>query len=108
MGDDHASAELIADIHGVSRKPPRGEAPRYVKKVPEGLATWSPSANPPSQNISCEGASTQTSLDPQTDVAQVAAATGLPKDDIRLGVLDLKDNGLVEESGKHRLGRFLA
>jgi hypothetical protein len=27
---------LVADIHGVSRKPERGAAPRYVKTLPEG------------------------------------------------------------------------
>ena len=35
---------LIADIHGVSRKPSRGDAPRYVKTLPEGLKAWSTSA----------------------------------------------------------------
>jgi len=97
IGDDRASAELIADIHGVSRKPPRGEAPRYVKKVPEGLATWSSSAIAVAEYLVRKSEHADV-MDPQTDVAQVAAATGLPEDDIRLGVLDLKDNGLVEES----------
>lgn len=36
-------------------------------------------------------------FDPQTDVAEVAKATGLPEEDIRLGVLDLVGHGLVEE-----------
>ena len=97
IGDDGASAELIADIHGVSRKPPRGEAPRYVKKVPEGLATWSSSAIAVAEYLVRKSEHADV-MDPQTDVVQVAAATGLPEDDIRLGVLDLKDNGLVEES----------
>jgi hypothetical protein len=97
IGDERARAELIADIYGVSRKPPRGETPRYVKTVPEGLATWSPSAIAVAEYLVRKSEHADV-MDPQTDVAQVAAATGLPEEDIRLGVLDLKDNGLVEES----------
>lgn len=95
--DDYATAELIADIHGVSRKPQRGKAPRYVQTVPEGLATWSPSAIAVAEYLVRKSEHADV-MDPQTDVAEVAAATGLPEEDIRLGVLDLKDNGLVEES----------
>ena len=37
-------------------------------------------------------------FDPQVTIASVAEATGLPEEDIRIGVLDLADSGLVERS----------
>jgi len=86
---------LIADIHGVSRKPERGAAPRYVKTVPEGLKGWSASAIAVAEylvrNSECGG-----EMDPQVNVAAVCAATGLPEEDVELGVLDLSEAGLVK------------
>ena len=86
---------LIADIYGVSRKPERGAAPRYVKSVPEGLKAWSASAIAVAEylvrNSECGGA-----IDPQANVAAVVAATGLPAEDVELGVLDLSEAGLVK------------
>ena len=35
---------LVDRLHGVSRKPPLGAAPRYVQPAPEGLSSWSPAA----------------------------------------------------------------
>ena len=86
---------LIADIHGVSRKPERGATPRYVKTVPEGLKGWSASAIAVAEylvrNSECGG-----EMDPQANVASVSAATGLPPEDVELGVLDLSEAGLVK------------
>jgi len=86
---------LIADIHGVSRKPQRGDAPRYVKTVPEGLKGWSASAIAVAEylvrNSECGG-----EMDPQVNVATICAATALPEEDVELGVLDLSEAGLVE------------
>jgi len=86
---------LIADIHGVSRKPERGAAPRYVKTVPEGLKGWSASAIAVAEylvrNSECGG-----EMDPQANVATVCAATRLPEEDVELGVLDLSESGLVK------------
>lgn len=94
--DQQAEVEsLIADIHGVSRKPERGAAPRYVKTVPEGLKGWSASAIAVAEylvrNSQCGG-----EMDPQANVAVVTAATGLPAEDVELGVLDLSEAGLVK------------
>jgi TIR domain len=94
--DHQAEVEaLIADIHGVSRKPERGAAPRYIKIVPEGLKGWSASAIAVAEylvrNSECGGA-----MDPQANVAAVSAATGLPAEDVELGVLDLSEAGLVK------------
>jgi hypothetical protein len=94
--DQQAEVEaLIADIHGVSRKPERSPAPRYVKTVPRGLKGWSASAIAVAEflvrNSQYGGA-----MDPQANVTAVSAATGLPKEDVELGVLDLSEAGLVE------------
>jgi hypothetical protein len=88
---------LIADIHGVSRKPQRGDAPRYVKALPDGLKAWSASAVAVAEHL-VRSSKLGRKFDPQVTVAIVAEATGLPEEDIRLGVLDLVGNGLVEES----------
>jgi hypothetical protein len=89
--------ELIADIYGVSRKPAHGAAPRYVKTQPEGLKAWSASAIAVAEYL-VRNSKFANELDPQTNVAEVAKATGLPEEDIRLGVLDLVGHGLVDES----------
>jgi hypothetical protein len=88
---------LIADIHGVSRKPERGAAPRYVKTLPEGLKAWSASAAAVAEHL-VRSSKLGRKFDPQVTVASVAQATGLPEEDIRLGVLDLSGNGLLERS----------
>jgi hypothetical protein len=79
----------------VSRKPERGAAPRYVKTVLEGLKGWSASAIAVAEylvrNSECGG-----EMDPQANVAAVCAATGLPAEDVELGVLDLSEAGLVK------------
>jgi TIR domain len=93
---------LIADIHGVSRKPVRGAAPRYVMTQPEGLKAWSASAAVVAEHL-VRTSELGKKCDPQVAVADVAKATGLPEEDVRLGVLDLVGNGLVEES--EALGR---
>jgi hypothetical protein len=89
--------ELIADIHGVSGKPERGAAPRYVKTLPEGLKAWSTSAVAVAEYL-VRNSELAKKFDPQTNVTEVAQATELPEEDIRLGVLDLAGNGMVEES----------
>jgi hypothetical protein len=88
---------LIADIYGVSRKPARGNPPRYVKTIPEGLKGWSPAAVRVAEYL-VRTSTHGTKFDPRVTPAGVAAATGLPEEDIRIGVLDLVDSGLVEFS----------
>jgi TIR domain len=88
--------ELIADIYGVSRKPERGVVPRYVKTRPKGLTAWSASAIAVAEYL-VRNSKLGRKFDPQTDVAKTARATGLPEENIRLGMLDLVGFGLVEE-----------
>ncbi|MGM5022148.1 toll/interleukin-1 receptor domain-containing protein [Tardiphaga sp. 367_B4_N1_1] len=96
---------LIADIHGISRKPERGSAPRYVKTLPEGLKGWSASAVAIAEHL-VRSSELGRKFDPQVTVASVARATGLPEEDIRLGALDLMGNGLVEETKEIGSDRF--
>lgn len=86
---------LIADIHGVSRKPDLGAAPRYVKPVADGLEKWSRTAAAVAEHL-VRTSKFGRKFDPQATIASVSQATGLPEDDVRMGVLDLADSGLVE------------
>ena len=93
----HEVEALIADIHGVSRKPTRGDAPRYVKPQPDGLKAWSQAAITVAEHL-VRNSKHGRKFDPQVRIAGVAEATGLPEEDVRLGVLDLEGSGLVERS----------
>jgi hypothetical protein len=86
---------LVADIYGVSRKPERGAAPRYVKPVAEGLERWSPAAVAVAEHL-VRTSQFGRKFDPQETIPSLAEATGLPEEDIRMGVLDLAESGLVE------------
>jgi hypothetical protein len=105
LGSAEAVDALIADIHGVSRKPERGPAPRYVKTVPEALAGWSKSALAIAEHLVCNSKLGR-KFDPQVVVAALAEALGLPEEDIRLGALDLADVGLIERSKESGSNRF--
>lgn len=105
LADDEAVNALIADIHGISCKPERGPAPRYVQTVPNALATWSKSALAIAEFL-VRNSKLGRKFDPQVTVVEVANALGLPEEDVRIGALDLADSGLIErskESGAKRL-----
>ncbi|WP_374654325.1 toll/interleukin-1 receptor domain-containing protein [Phenylobacterium sp.] len=95
LDDEAEVAALIADIHGVSTKPPRGEKPTYVQNAPSGIEGWSASAVAVARYLVTNSVN-GCKFDPQTTVAKVAEATGLPEEDVRLGVLDLSDSALIE------------
>lgn len=97
LGDDAQLESLVADIYGASRKPALGAAPRYVKSVPSGLAGWSASACAVAEYL-VKNSQEGVKFDPEVTPETVAAATGLPLEDIRLGILDLIEAGLVEET----------
>jgi hypothetical protein len=94
---DNAAAlgALIADIHNVSRKPALGPAPRYVKSVPDGLAMWSKAAIAVAEHLVRESEN-GVEHDPQLEFSAIGSGTGLPEEDVRLGVLDLSEAGLVK------------
>lgn len=97
LTDDGDVAGLVADIHGASRKPALGAVPRYVKPAASGLANWSSSAQTVAEHL-VRSSKVGRVFDPRTDINRVAEATGLPEADVRLGVLDLADAGLIERS----------
>lgn len=87
---------LVDRLHGVSRKPALGSKPRYVQSAPSGLEGWSPAALAIGRHL-VEISVNGMSHDPIRTVEQIAAETGLSLDDVKLGVLDLKDAGYLWE-----------
>ena len=87
---------LVDRLHGVSRKPPIGEAPRYVATAPSGLEGWSSSALAIGRHF-VEASSHARACDPMLTVAQLAEVTGLDVTDVRLGVLELTEAGYLRE-----------
>ena len=90
---------LVADIYGVSRKPERGDAPRYLRSIPGAIREWSPAAITVAEYL-VRSSNNGTKFDPRTTPGVVAAATGMPEEDIRIGLLDLVEAGFVEFSGE--------
>jgi len=103
--DQRQVDELVADILGISRKPPLGSLPSYVKSTPPGLARWSPSACAVAEYL-VKNSQHGTKFDPQMNTKGLAEALGMPIEDVRLGKLDLLDAGVIEESGEVGLDPF--
>jgi len=87
---------LVDRLHGVSRKPPLGSAPRYVQKAPSGLEGWSPAAIAVSRCF-VESSVNAMPHDPIKTVEELAHDTGIDLDDVRVAVLDLKEAGYLWE-----------
>jgi hypothetical protein len=85
---------LAGDIFGVSKKPPLGEKPRYVNQHQPG-SSWSSSARSVAEYF-VRNSEHAAPLDPQATYAQIQEVTGLPRNDVRIGVLDLIGAGLLE------------
>ncbi len=96
--NEPALQQLVAQIFGVTSKPPLGAKPRYVQKVGE-LAHFSSASVTIGKHLVSTNQSGMT-MDPQLDFDDLAAATGLPLEDVEIGVLDLVQAGLIEESGE--------
>lgn len=86
---------LAAEIFGVSKRPPLGEKPRYVQTQEAG-STWSTAARVVAEYFVRNSEHAQ-SMDPQADYSTIEQATGLPRVDVRIGVLDLAGAGLIEK-----------
>jgi len=87
---------LAADIMGVSRKPPLGTAPRYVKSEVKN-ALWSSAAMAVAE-VFIRKSKFGRKFDPQMTIEQIGEHSALPLSEVRLGLLDLRDAGLVESS----------
>lgn len=105
VSDEAAVDALISELHGVSNKPPRGPKPRYVQTIPAGIPGWATTAVAVAEYL-VRNSKNGTIFDPQTTIAQTAEATGLSEEDVRLGVLDLSDRGLIERSNTIGSDRF--
>jgi hypothetical protein len=87
---------LVDRLHGVSRKPPLGDAPRYVQKAPSVLEGWSPPRSRIGKHI-VETSANATAVDPMVTLADLPAALDIAADDLRIALLDLKDAGYLRE-----------
>jgi hypothetical protein len=86
---------LAAEIYGVSKRPPLGEKPRYVQTHEVG-STWSTAARTVAEYFVRNSEHAQ-SMDPQANHGAIEQATGLPRVDVRIGVLDLVGAGLLKK-----------
>lgn len=90
-------AALVDRLHDVSRKPALGPKPRYVETVPAGLEGWSSSAIAIAQLLA-KKSEHATSFDPMMQPHEISEATGIAPADVRMGILDLRDAGLLWQS----------
>jgi hypothetical protein len=96
--DDAAEIEsLVADIYGATTKPALGEKPRYVASKPAGLSGWSDTAAAVAEYL-VRASDTGRKFDPQVRPLKISEATGLPIKEVKLGILDLADAGLIERT----------
>ncbi|WP_372013900.1 toll/interleukin-1 receptor domain-containing protein [Tistrella mobilis] len=84
---------LAAEIYGVSKRPPLGAAPAYVQAHKPG-SCWSMAARVVAEYFVRESKYGH-DMDPQANYEMLQEETKLPMPDVRIGVLDLKDAGLV-------------
>lgn len=92
-GEDGLNA-VAAEIYGISKKPALGDKPRYVNEHQLG-SSWSGSARAVAEYF-VRHSEHGGPMDPQASYADIEAATGLPRSDVRVGVLDLVGAGLLE------------
>lgn len=89
--------ELAAQILGVSKKPPLGQSPRYIQ-VHEKGTTWSMAARVVAEYF-VRASEHAGPMDPQTSYEDIQKTTELPMPDVRIGVLDLCNAGLLMRKG---------
>lgn len=97
LDDKTSFNDLVGDLFDISKKPPLGQTPRYVQTLPQDTGGWSASAYAIARYL-VQASARGCKFDPQVNVQQIATATGLPLEDVRLGLLDLEDAGLIEYS----------
>ena len=85
---DSDMRQLVNDIHGVSRKPPLGDAPAPVSQ--QATAGYSAAASAVARAF-VEHTTTATFGDPQLSVSELAGHTALSEDDVRDALYELGD-----------------
>jgi hypothetical protein len=91
---DGSIKTLIADIYGISRRPKIGARPSYARAVPNQLGRWSTGAVAVAEYL-VKHSKFGISHDPQAEQSTLADALGLPVEAVVLGVLDLREAGLI-------------
>lgn len=94
--DETQCKALVDRLHGISRKPALGPAPRYVQTAPEGLEGWSRAAIAVGRHI-VEASEHAMSVDPIVTLESLQDALDLQPDDLRIALLDLHDGGYLRE-----------
>jgi len=98
LANEDQITSLIAEIHGATTKPSLGAPPAFVRKAAT-TGRWSDAATVVAEYL-VRNSELGVKFDPQTNPAKVSCATGLPEEDARFGVLDLRDAGLIEETNE--------
>ena len=97
---DQDIAQLISDIYGVSRKPPRGAPPAPVARSAGTNTGYSPAANAIAR-LFVERSELGLYADPQYDIEDIMLETGLSREDTKDGLYEL--SRFFKESGEHAL-----
>ncbi|WP_346784050.1 toll/interleukin-1 receptor domain-containing protein [Aurantiacibacter flavus] len=98
--DEAQRKGLVDRLHGISRKPAMGSAPRHVQSVPAGLEGWSPAAIEVGRHI-VETSEQAMPVDPIVTLDCLEDALELQPDDLRIALLDLHDGGYLREMNMH-------
>lgn len=97
---DEDIAQVIGDIHGVSRKPPRGPAPQVVAQSAETKTGYSAAANAIAK-LFVERTKHGVFADPQFSVEKLAEETGLTVKDTTDGLHEL--SSFFKDTKRHVL-----
>ena len=91
---------LVDRLHGVSRKPALGTAPKYVKQAPKGLEGWSSAAIAVGKYVVESSVNAMVS-DRVVTTEGLPEALNISPADVRIAILDLKDAGFLREMNVH-------
>lgn len=97
LSDDGQFESLVKAIYGESDRPELGKR----RERPHGLELWSQEAQELAKHLVTTSQRGR-KFDPQTDVEECVSALDISTDDVRMGLLDLEDAGLIERSDSNR------
>ncbi len=97
---DEDIAQLISDIHGLTRRPPRGVPPSALRPEKTAETGYSAAANAVAR-LFIEQSENALFADPQFDIETLAKEVGLSIEDTEDALHEL--SGYIETSGRHVL-----